>query len=243
MAGTIGALYESRAGRFASLRSSAARIRLASLAALLIVAIALTDRWVGLNLSLGVLYAVPIALLALVFPPVPLVATAFLCAVLRILFDSPGSKVESTLRFILAFIAFSSVGLFVAAVRKNQRLAMEHVDRIGYEHMLRLEAEEQLKALVEGSPAAILTLDERGVVLAANYSANSLFGWDATESETRRQIEEHLPVLREALRARAASRSAPRLNRRGGARTGPCFWRTSGFRPTPGRKANGWRRL
>jgi two-component system sensor kinase FixL len=200
IARTIGAVQQSRAGKVTALHSSAGRIRVASLAALLVMGIALADRWVGLNLSLGVLYVIPMSLLALVAPPQALVAAAILCAVLRISFDSPGSTLEAALRFVLALVAYCSVGLFVAAVRNNQRLAVEHLERIRHEHMLRVEVEEQLKALVEGSPAAVLTLDGRGIVLAANHSANSLFGLDADESIVGRPIEEHLPVLRDALR-------------------------------------------
>src|SRR5581483_7834384 len=64
----------------------------------------------------------------------------------------------------------------------------------------RREAEEQLTVLVESSPAAILTLDRDGRVLAANQAADRLFGMTSSESLRGRSIDRYLPVLADALR-------------------------------------------
>jgi PAS domain S-box-containing protein len=68
------------------------------------------------------------------------------------------------------------------------------------EHLLRKEAEEQVRALVEGSPTAILTADGRGVVLAANNAANELFAIEKGQTLQGRNIQDYLPVLADALR-------------------------------------------
>ena len=189
----------SRVGRFASACSTAGRGRILSLAAAMVAIIAVSDWWIGLNISLGALYVVPMILAALALPTRPLIGTAFICAIFRMLFDSPGSTLEAVLRFVLALVAYASVGLFVSALLRNQQQTIDHLGTIRQEHQLRTQAEQQLKALVESSPAAILTLDSRGVVLAANNSAANLFGLEPNESMEGLSIEEYLPVLREAL--------------------------------------------
>ena len=132
-------------------------------------------------------------------PPRPLTAIALMCAIFRMLFDSPDSGVEAILRFAFAFLAYTSVGLFVSTLLKNQRQAVEHLQGMKREQSLRAQAEDQLKALVESSPAAILTLDDHGKVLAANNSAANLFGYASAAAMAGISIEPHLPVLREAL--------------------------------------------
>jgi len=69
------------------------------------------------------------------------------------------------------------------------------------EQKRRREAEEQLKILAESSPAAILTIDGNGIVLAANAAANTLFMIPSGETVQGRKIRHYLPVLADALRA------------------------------------------
>jgi PAS domain S-box-containing protein len=79
-------------------------------------------------------------------------------------------------------------------------LAVEHLASIQKEQSLRREAEEQLRLLVESSPAAILTTDGKGTVVAGNVAADNLFGIPEGESVRGRDIARYLPVLRDALR-------------------------------------------
>jgi two-component system sensor kinase FixL len=75
----------------------------------------------------------------------------------------------------------------------------EHLREIQEEQALRREAEEQLRVLVQSSPAGILTLDQKGVVLAANGSANALFGMPEGSTLKGRSVRDYLPVLADAL--------------------------------------------
>ncbi len=159
---------DSRLGKIAAACSNAGRGQILSMVAIIAVA----DWRIGLDISLGPLYTIPMILAALVLPSRPVIGIAFICATLRMLFDSPGSLLEAALRFVLALIAYTCVGLFVSAQLRNQQQAIDHLGKIRQEHELRTQAEQQLKALVESSPAGILTLDERGVVLAANNSSD-----------------------------------------------------------------------
>jgi two-component system sensor kinase FixL len=89
---------------------------------------------------------------------------------------------------VFATVAYVSAGLFIAAVMRNRE-----------EQTRRADAEEQLKTLAESSPAGILTLDSKGVVLAANGALQDLFGVSSDESMKGRNIVNYLPLLAEAL--------------------------------------------
>src|SRR5437660_10718371 len=82
---------------------------------------------------------------------------------------------------------------------RNRQLAIEHLSKIREEQNLRREAEEQLKVLVESSPAAILTLDGQGVVLAANHAADKMFSIEEGQTLRGHAIGGYLPVLADAL--------------------------------------------
>ena len=165
----------------------------------LIALIALGDWHIGNRASLGVLYILPTMLCATVLSPIQTVTVALLCASLRSWFDLPSPPVEVLFRFVFAILAYSGSGLFVIALMRNRQLVVEHLDKLRGEQELRQEAEEQLKVLVESSPAAILTLDDRGAVLAANRAAASLFMFPPGESVAGHAIADYVPVLADAL--------------------------------------------
>ncbi|MBZ5606773.1 MAG: PAS domain-containing sensor histidine kinase [Acidobacteriia bacterium] len=176
------------------------RVKVLVVTVALVVLIAFTDWSVGRSMSLGILYILPMVLGAVVLAPWEIGVLAILCSLLRSTFDTPGSHAEVMLRFAFATLAYFTSGLFVTALVRNRELVVEHLATIEKEQALRREAEEQLSVLAESSPAAILTLDNRGVVLAANHAANSLFGIPEGQVLLGRGIERYLPVLSDALR-------------------------------------------
>jgi signal transduction histidine kinase len=173
--------------------------RLLPVVAALVCFIAIADRAVGNRMSLGVLYVLPMMLGAVVLSPVQIVLTATLCSLLRSAFDLPSPYIEMLLRFIFALIAYSACGLMVAGLIRNRQVAVAHLEKIGREQALRREAEEQLKTLAESSPAAILTVDGEGIVIAANHAASGMFALPDGESLKGRSIARYLPVLSDAL--------------------------------------------
>ncbi len=164
----------------------------------LVGVIALTDWSVGNTISLGVLYIIPMMLGALVLRPGETAVFALFCALLRAFFDVPSTRLEVVLRFIFATVAYFSSGLFVTALVRNRELALESLAKVKREQSLRREAEEQVRVLVESSPAAILTADHRGVILAANNAAEELFSLPAGGLQGR-VITNYLPLLDGAL--------------------------------------------
>jgi two-component system, LuxR family, sensor kinase FixL len=147
-----------------------------------IVPIGLADWAIGNRASLGVLYILPMMLAATVARPVETLGLAILCSFLRSLFDLPSPPLEVVLRFIFAVLAYAGSGLFVSALIRNRQL------------------ERQLTILVESSPAAILTTDAVGCVLACNQAANLLLMLSGKESLLGRSIGRYIPLLADALK-------------------------------------------
>ena len=177
----------------------AGRVKVVAAVASLLVLIAFADWEMGDRGSLGVLYILPMTIGAVICGPLETFLLAGVCAFLRAWFDTPAPNAEVVLRFAFALLAYFASGLFVIALVRNRRQAVDHLARLQREQDLRREAEEQLKLLVESSPAAILTLDHQGVVLAANKASDALFVIPAGETLLGRSITPYLPLLSDAL--------------------------------------------
>ncbi len=150
--------------------------------AVIVALIAVIDWWTEPYVSLGFLYLFPIMLAAAFLPRWVIVALAVVCAWLS---DKFSSLERSNVRFAFESLALLGCGLFVAELVRNRRLT--------------LEAQQRLKALVETSPAAIVTVDEQGLIELANQSAMELMaprGGKLTGSP----VAAYLPELHHALR-------------------------------------------
>jgi two-component system sensor kinase FixL len=167
----------------------------------LITLIATADWYAGTRASLGVFYILPMVIGANVLEAPAIVILAVICSFLRSLFDLPHPPyLEELLRFVFATLAYVSSGLFVATLIRNREMTIAHLAKLRQEQELRREAEEQLRILAESSPAAILTIDGNGVILAANRATSALFMIPESEAIRGRGISGYLPVLAEALR-------------------------------------------
>jgi PAS domain S-box-containing protein len=79
-------------------------------------------------------------------------------------------------RDVLYFMAFFSIGIFVGEMNRNRQIILSQLHEIEMQRDARREAEEQLKVLIESSPAAIITADSNGIVLMANEAAHRMLG-------------------------------------------------------------------
>lgn len=164
-------------------------------AVLLIALIALVDWRVETNVSLGFLYLFPMLMVGVSLNRWQIGIAAALCTFLVEAFDPfPFVPWESIPREILVFAAFFGAGLFVYESNKNRALTQKHVVDLENEMELRRDAEEQLRVLVDSSPAAIFTLDEQGTVLLANESAHHMLDVDPGKLPGSR-IGTYLPAL------------------------------------------------
>jgi signal transduction histidine kinase len=160
----------------------AGRIRVLAVAGVLIALIAVADWAIGNRASLGLLYIVPMMLGATVLAPWQTMTLAAVCSFLRSCFDLPSPQLEVVLRFIFSWLAYTCAAVFVTALIRKRAV------------------EEQLKTLVQSSPAAILTTDRAGFVLAANRAAHVLFHIPEEQGLDGRNIGQYVPLLAQALR-------------------------------------------
>jgi two-component system sensor kinase FixL len=149
---------------------------------IVIALIALVDWWTKPYVSLGFLYLFPIMLMAGFLPHWTVALLGAICAVLSETFSS---LEKSYVRLGFETLALAGCGLFVAELVRNRRLT--------------LGAEERLRTLVETSPAAIVTVDERGFIELANRAAADLLA-PRDGQLVGNPIAAFLPELHHALR-------------------------------------------
>jgi two-component system sensor kinase FixL len=204
-----------------SIYSRRHRIPFIIAAALLIVLIATIDWLTKPYISIGFLYLFPIMLIAGFLPRWQIVAVALACAVLQELFSELPSG-EAITRLLMASTGFVGTGLFVAEIIRGRQMALEHAEEVETHSNLRQEAEEQLRILVDSSPAAIVTIDASGKILLANEAAQSLFALGEA-SIAGQSIAEFLPALQNAVQTKGSRQFRTELRCRGKRKNGEAF--------------------
>jgi two-component system sensor kinase FixL len=164
-------------------------------ATLMIGLIALVDARVAAEIPLGFLYLAPMLVVGASFNRWEIAAVAAVCAWLAESFDEfPWGPNTGLPRDLLYFSAFFCMGLFMHQVTRSRKLSVQHMRQIEGEMTARRDAEEQLKVLVDSSPAAIFTTSSDGRILLANDAANRLFGLKPGTLPGL-QIRDYLPSL------------------------------------------------
>jgi two-component system sensor kinase FixL len=148
----------------------------------IIVIIAAVDWWTKPYVSLGFLYLFPIMLASAYLPRWLVALLGFACADLAEVFSSLD---QSLVRLAFETLALAGCGLFAGELVRNRRLNTER--------------EAMLEALVETSPAAIVTVDERGFIELANRAALELMA-PRDGTLVGNPIAAFLPELHHALR-------------------------------------------
>jgi PAS domain S-box-containing protein len=155
------------------------RTKLLLVAATMILTVALIDWRVELNVSFGFLYLFPMLIAGSCLPRWQLALLGALCTFLAERFApftwDPAAGVP---RDIFMFTSYFGTALFAYESARNRRLTERHVREVEQEAELRRDAEQQLQALIESSPAAILTVDSAGKILMANQAAHRLLGFE-----------------------------------------------------------------
>jgi two-component system sensor kinase FixL len=183
------------------------RVRVLLLALGLLITVGLFEWYFKLEFSLGVFYIFPVMTGAMVLSRGPVLVLAAFCAWFRAFFVPELAPIEYWLRFLMAFLAYSGAGLLVCEVNRNRRRLSAAFTRLKYEQQMRHQAEHQLRILVDSSPAAIVTLNSRTEVLAANRSAQEMLGFDSAGAMLGRSMVDYVPVFANALRASQSKRT------------------------------------
>src|SRR6202047_1779040 len=134
------------------------RTKLIIVAGFLVAVIAAVDWATKPYISLGFLYLFPIMILGGFLPRTRILGVALVCAVLQEAFSNLPEN-EAVVRLLFSSAGFVGTGLFISELIRNSRIAMTHVEELEGQIKLREDAEEQLRSLIESSPAAIVTID------------------------------------------------------------------------------------
>jgi PAS domain S-box-containing protein len=171
----------------------------------IMLAVAVVDWWTKPYVSLGFIYLFPIMLAAGFLPRWAIALLGFVCAILAEIFSSLD---RSFIRLSFETLALAGCGLFVAELVRNRRIS--------------LEAQERLRALVETSPAAIVTVNERGFIELANRAAAELMA-PRDGHLVGNPIAAFLPELHHALRWEEAPQFRASMQCRGHRGNGELF--------------------
>jgi two-component system, LuxR family, sensor kinase FixL len=150
----------------------------------LVLVIAAVDWWTKPYVSLGFLYLFPIMLAAGFLPRWAIVLMGIVCGLLSERFSNL-DPADAPIRTSFEALALVGSGLFIAEVLRNRRL--------------RLASQERIRVLVETSPAAIVTVDERGFIELANHAAAELLA-PRDGHLVGQPVAAFLPELHHALR-------------------------------------------
>ncbi len=150
----------------------------------IVSAIAVVDWWTKPYVSLGFLYLFPIMLAAGFLPRWAIAGLGVACALLSERFSNLDPS-DAHIRLGFEALALCGCGLLTAEVLRNRRLSSE--------------TQERVRILVETSPAAIVTVDERGFIELANAAAAELMAPQNGEL-LGQPIAAFLPELHHALR-------------------------------------------
>ena len=185
-----------------SLYSRADRRLLLSIATVLIAAIAMADWFTKSYIAIGFLYLFPIMLVSGILLRWQIVAIALSCAVLQEAFGNL-PKQDEIVRLVFSSVGYAGAALSVFELVRNRRNVIRHLEEVEDQTRMRRDAEEQLRVLVESSPAAILTVDSSGRILLANEAAQEMLS--GGEDLQTQSIEKYLPALTTAARSRHPS--------------------------------------
>ena len=165
--------------------------------------IALADWYIERNLSLGVLYTFPIVFAAMTFRRTEMVLLVAVCTVLREHLAPFSWEPDVQQRLFYTAISYGGVGLLLNEIARNRRLMMSHYRELREQIERRRTAEAQFEALVESSPAAIITLGPDGRIEIANTAAEQILavGRGALLGRT---AADYLPVLADLVRQDAS---------------------------------------
>lgn len=171
--------------------------RIFAIALVLVVLLVILEWHYDFNFSLGILYIFPVMIAATILDRWQIVIAAVFCAYVRGRFTADQTPLEHTLRFSMATIAYTGCGLWIYQIADSRRVVLKHYSRLRYEQRLRRRAQEQSRLLAESSPAAILTMDASGKIVAANNAAANIL--QPSEGLVGQNIRNFIPLFYDAL--------------------------------------------
>ncbi|MCX6599084.1 MAG: ATP-binding protein [Acidobacteria bacterium] len=196
---------------------------LAQLMTLLLVLMNAVIDWVVVqNSGLGFLYIFPMIAAAVALSRVEVVLLGVGCSILREAFAPFAGDPGMEMRLFLVTVGLTFPALFVGEIIRNRRLMLVHLaERERQDRTLR-QVEQQMRAIMDTTPLAILTVSADGAITMANSAAARVF---AAESGglLGLDIVELVPVLKRLVREHSTPGLRTMLEAQGMRRDGRAF--------------------
>ncbi|HEY2842441.1 MAG TPA: ATP-binding protein, partial [Bryobacteraceae bacterium] len=149
---------------------------------------------VGRDIPLGGLYLIPLIVASAYLPRWAIFCAALATVLARETFGPFDFGGAASQRLALTAVAFTGGALFAGELVRNRRMAIALLRKSEQELRLRSDAEQEARALVDSSPAGVLTVDSRSRIARANNAAARMLGF-ADGSPEGEPVQTYIPLL------------------------------------------------
>lgn len=192
--------------------------------AIVISSIAYLDARLEPEVSIGLLYIVPLIMVSPWLTAGQVTLLSAVCAILREHLMAGAWQGEWSGRLLVTFVVFAGPAICVSELARSRRLAQNRLSIIQEESSRRKDAEDRLRAIVDSSPLGVFALDAEGRVQMANGTALRLFGYSYDAELVGRSLKDHLPLLAELRGSTARDDFSVALECPGRRVNGEQFW-------------------
>jgi two-component system sensor kinase FixL len=182
--------------------SARTRLVVLSICALAVVGLTTCERTLGPQVPLASLFFLPLLVAAAFVPRWMIFLLAIALVLEREIFGPFAWDPSAPVRVSLSLVAYTGAALLAGELVRSGRI----MRRMREEALARSDAEGEARALVESSPAAVLTVDSEGNIARANEAARRLLGF-AHGSPEGEAIENYIPLLAKLLRSKPTIRA------------------------------------
>lgn len=161
---------------------------------LTIAGLVAAEGYVGRDLPLAGFYLLPLIVAAAFVPRWITFLAAIATALAREQFGPFNFEAGAPQRLALTVVAFTGVAMFAGELVRNRRMSLVLRRKSEQELRLRSDAEQEARALVETSPAGVLTVDSRSRIARANNAACRMLGF-ADGTPEGEPVERYIPLL------------------------------------------------
>jgi PAS domain S-box-containing protein len=159
-----------------------------------IVGLLALENYLGRDIPLGGMYLLPLIIASAYLPRWMTFLAAITAALAREAFGPFNFAGAAPQRLALTMVAFTGGALFAGELVRNRRMSIVLLRKSEQELRLRSDAEQEARALVDSSPAGVLTVDSRSRIARANNAAARMLGFKDGSPEGE-PVEQYIPLL------------------------------------------------
>jgi PAS domain S-box-containing protein len=159
-----------------------------------IVGLLALENYLGRDIPLGGMYLLPLIIASAYLPRWMTFLAAITAALAREAFGPFNFAGAAPQRLALTMVAFTGGALFAGELVRNRRMSIVLLRKSEQELRLRSDAEQEARALVDSSPAGVLTVDSRSRIARANNAAARMLGFKEGSPEGE-PVEQYIPLL------------------------------------------------